>query len=102
MYSLADLYIYPSLYEGFGLPILEAQACGCPVLASNVSSCPEIAGESAHVVNPYSVDEIQEGILKILKNKRYKKDLIKKGYKNIKKYDWKKTADKLLNVCWEK
>jgi len=101
MYSLADLYIYPSLYEGFGLPILEAQACGCPVLTSNTSSCPEVANKGACIVNPYSEEEIKKGILKILSNKKYREGLMKKGFINVKKYSWKETAEKILRLCKE-
>lgn len=96
LYNLADLYLYPSLYEGFGLPILEAQTCGCPVLTSNKTSCPEVAGKGALIINPYSETEIEKGILEILNNKKYKKELIKNGFENIKRFSWKKTADKIL------
>jgi glycosyltransferase involved in cell wall biosynthesis len=96
IYNLADLLLFPSLYEGFGLPILEAQACGCPVLTSNVTSCPEVAGDGAHIVDPYSVDEIRDGILKIIKDNNYKEQLIKKGFENIKRFSWEKSARKIL------
>ena len=58
MYNLAECYLYPSLYEGFGLPILEAQACGCPVITSKAASCPEVAGDGAILVDPYNIDDI--------------------------------------------
>jgi glycosyltransferase involved in cell wall biosynthesis len=96
IYNLADLLLFPSLYEGFGLPILEAQACGCPVLTSSVTSCPEVAGNGAHIVDPYSIDEIREGTLKILKDNIYKEQLIQKGLENVKKFSWEKTANKIL------
>lgn len=99
IYSLADLYLYPSLHEGFGLPILEAQACGCPVLTSKLTSCPEVAGDGAHLVDPYSVAEIKHGILKILKDLRYREELIRRGYQNQKRFSWKKTADELLKAA---
>jgi glycosyltransferase involved in cell wall biosynthesis len=98
IYNLADLLLFPSLYEGFGLPILEAQACGCPVLTSNVTSCPEVAGDGAHIVDPYSVDEIRDGILKIIKDNNYKEQLIKKGFENIKRFSWEKSARKILEL----
>lgn len=101
LYNMADMYLYPSLYEGFGLPILEAQACGCPVLTSNVTSCPEVAGDSAMIVNPYSTDEIAEAILKIFTDKNLREDLIKRGHENIKRFSWKKTAERILNICDE-
>jgi len=92
MYNLADCYLYPSIYEGFGLPILEAQACGCPVITSNVTSCPEVAGEGAAIVDPYNVDEIAGAMLKMTTDKRYRNRMIKKGYKNAAGYSWEKTT----------
>jgi len=97
LYNLADLFVFPSLYEGFGLPILEAQACGTPVLTSDVTSCPEVAGDSAHLVDPYSIEDIKNGILKIIQSEDYKKELIEKGLKNIRRFSWHKTVDKILN-----
>lgn len=99
IYSLTDLFLYPSLFEGFGLPILEAQACGCPVLTSNVTSCPEVAGKGAHFVNPYSVEEIKAGILKIVCNEKYKQTLIQRGFENIQLFSWKKTAEDILRIA---
>lgn len=101
MYSMAALYVYPSWYEGFGLPILEAQACGCPVLISNLTSCPEAAGEGAHFVDPYSVEAIKEGILRMLTDQDYKNTLIKKGYENIKRFSWEKSAEVIISSIRE-
>ncbi len=98
LYNSADLYLYPSLYEGFGLPILEAQRCGCPVLTSNITSCPEVAGEGALIVDPYSAEEIAAGILKILQDHIYRDELIEKGYKNLERYSWRQTAKQILKV----
>jgi glycosyltransferase involved in cell wall biosynthesis len=98
LYSAADLFIYLSLYEGFGLPILEAQACGCPVLTSDITSCPEVAGDGAHLVDPYSVEEIKDGIEQILMNDEYRQALIKKGNKNVKKFSWAATAHKIIKA----
>lgn len=98
MYSLADLYVYVSLYEGFGLPILEAQACGCPVLTSNVSSMPEVAGKGAYLVDPTSEDVIGEAILRILTNNQVRQGLVEKGFQNIKRFDWTQTSQELLEL----
>jgi len=98
LYSGAKAFIYPSLYEGFGLPILEAMSCGCPVVTSNVSSMPEVAGEAAVLINPLSVESITEGIKIALKNRR---DLIKKGYDQVKKFSWEKCAQETLKVYEE-
>jgi|GEM_PF-50863 len=97
LYNLADGYVFPSLYEGFGLPILEAQKCACPVLTSNVTSCPEVAGDSTIIVDPYSVDDIADGILKLTTDKVERKKLVKKGFENIKRYSWAKTGKTILN-----
>ncbi|MEA2006618.1 MAG: glycosyltransferase family 1 protein [Patescibacteria group bacterium] len=95
-YNLADLCLYPSLYEGFGLPILEAQACGCPVLTSNVSSLPEVAGNGAAIVDPYSTEDIKKGILKILRDGKYREVLVKSGMENVGRYSWKTSAKKIV------
>lgn len=97
-YTLADAYLYPSFYEGFGLPILEAQACGCPVLTSNKTSCPEVAGRGALIVDPHSISDIKNGILKILGDDKLRAQLIQEGHKNLERYSWKRTANNLLGV----
>ncbi|HCL56894.1 MAG TPA: hypothetical protein DHW82_07795 [Spirochaetia bacterium] len=96
LYNLADAYLYPSLYEGFGLPILESQACGCPIITSNRSSCPEIAGEGALIVDPYQKEEIAEAMLQIAGNYELRNSLIEKGRANIQNYSWKKAAKEFL------
>lgn len=98
MYQLADLYLYPSLYEGFGLPILEAQACGCPVLTSSLTSCPEIAGEGALLVNPYDFNEMAQGIQAVIDNPELKNQLIQRGFENYQRYSWKKMAENYLEL----
>lgn len=89
--------ILASRYEGFGLPILEAQACGLPVITGNISSMPEVAGESAILVDPESVTEIAEAIKKI-KDLNYRENLIKKGFANLKRFSWENTAKETLKV----
>jgi len=97
----ADVFVFPSFYEGFGFPVLEAQAAGVPVVASNISSLPEILGDSALLVDPYKPQEIAAAIYKILKNPESKQELIKKGQENIKRFSWLKCAKQTLKVLCE-
>jgi glycosyltransferase involved in cell wall biosynthesis len=98
LYSGAEALIYPSLYEGFGLPILEAMACGCPVITSNISSMAEVGGNAALLVDPYDVDSIKDGIEKIL---RGSKSFVEKGYKRVGDFSWENTARMTLGVYRE-
>ncbi len=82
-YRQADLLAFVSTIEGFGLPIIEAQALGCPVLTSNCSSMPEVAGAGAHLVDPYETPAIRAGILRLLEDRPYREHLIEQGYRNI-------------------
>lgn len=91
----AKAFVFPSLYEGFGIAILDAFACGTPVVTSNVSSMPEVAGNAAILVDPYEVDSIAEGIARAL---RGPKALIEKGYERVKQFSWEETAKKTLAV----
>ena len=106
-YSGAAALTFLSLFEGFGLPILEAQASGCPVLTSNVSSMPEVAdlpgllvgsvGKGAIFVDPYSIDDIVEGMVEII-NKDTKKRIVKAGFENIKRFSWEKCVRETLKI----
>ncbi len=98
LYSGAEALVYPSLYEGFGLPILEAFACKVPVVTSNVGSMSEVAHDAAVLVDPYKVESIAGGIKKALENKEA---LIKKGKARVKKFSWEKTAKETLKVYKE-
>ncbi len=95
LYSGATVLLYPSIYEGFGLPVLEAFACKCPVVTSNTSSLPEVGKGGAVLVDPYSVDSIADGVLKVIKKRR---SLVDKGIKKIKSFSWRKTAMETLKV----
>lgn len=98
-YSAADCFVYPSYYEGFGIPVIEAMACGCPVITSNNSSLKEIAGDAALLINnPDNASEIAKKIKKIILNKRLRETLNQKGLKKIKEFSWKKTAEKTLEA----
>lgn len=95
LYSGAEALVYPSLLEGFGLPVLEAMKCGCPVVTSNLSSLKEISRDAAVLVDPYSIPSIASGIKKAISNRDI---LIKKGYKEANKYSWENTAKITLEV----
>jgi len=86
-YQKSDLLFFASTFEGFGMPILEAQATGRAVITSNILSMPEVGGEGAHYVNPYDVGEIKAGIVRLISDRRYREDLIKKGLKNVERFD---------------
>ena len=94
----AKAYVLPSLWEGFGIPVIEAQACGVPVVVSNTSSLPEIVGESGVLVDPESVASITEGIAKVLANQALRQKLIKAGFANTKRFSWQKCAKQTLSI----
>lgn len=94
----AKVYVLPSLWEGFGIPVIEAQACGVPVVVSNTSSLPEIVGDSGILVDPESVDSITDGIKKVLTDEKMRSDLIKKGFTNIKRFSWEHCAKETLEI----
>ena len=94
----ADLFAFVSFYEGFGIPILEAQNAGCPVITSDISSMPEVAGQGAVLVKPNDVENIAESIYKIINDIQFKKSLIKKGCQNVRRFSWGKCAKKTLEV----
>jgi glycosyltransferase involved in cell wall biosynthesis len=101
LYQNALAYVFPSLYEGFGLPPLEAMSQGCPVASSNKASMPEILGEAAIFFNPEDEKETQAQIERIIKDENLRQKLIKKGYKQVKKYNWQECARRTLGVYEE-
>jgi glycosyltransferase involved in cell wall biosynthesis len=98
VYCGADIFVFPSLYEGFGLPPLEAMACGTPVVTSNVSALPEVTGNAAVLVNPYKVVEIAEAIYKVLSNDSLRDTLRRKGLERAKEFSYEEFARKTLKV----
>lgn len=100
-YKHAECYVLPSLYEGFGLPVLEAMKYGCPVLTSNISSLPEAGGDAALYFDPKNAEDIAKSIDKVLKDKNLRSDMIKKGYAQVKKFSWDKSAEEVLSVLEE-
>ncbi|MGZ4894657.1 MAG: glycosyltransferase family 4 protein [Halobacteriota archaeon] len=101
LYEEADIFVYPSLYEGFGLPVLEAMACGCPVVASNVFSLPEVVGEAGMLVDPYDVDMIARALSAVLENDELKREMSRKGIEQAQKFSWERAGVELLAVCRE-
>ena len=98
LYQLAELFVYPSFYEGFGFPPLEAMASGTPVITSNFSSLPEAVGNAALTVDPYNVDQLAIAIKSVLEDKDLKNELIKKGFKQAEKFLWERCARETLEV----
>jgi glycosyltransferase involved in cell wall biosynthesis len=96
--SESQAFIYPSFYEGFGFPPLEAQVLGVPVVASLTSSIGEVLGNSALLVNPYNTNEIAEAIRQVLQNKELRENLIQKGWENAKKYSWTRCAEEFGSI----
>jgi len=92
LYQNAQLFVFPSLYEGFGIPVLESFACDCPLVCSNTSSLPEIAGEGAYYFDPYSEVSMQSAIFKVLNDKTLRDQLVLNGRERLKKFSWKETA----------
>jgi glycosyltransferase involved in cell wall biosynthesis len=98
LYSGATALVLPSLYEGFGLPPLEAMACGTPVIVSNISSLPEVVGDAGEYFEPDSVDSIAQGMMKVLEDKNLQEQMSKKGIERAKQFTWEKCAQTVLKV----
>jgi glycosyltransferase involved in cell wall biosynthesis len=98
LYQNALGFIFPSLHETFGIPIIEAMACGCPVVTSNRTACLEVAGDAAVLVNPYSIDEITDAINLLLSDEKLRETLRNKGIQRAKMFTWRKSAEEHLVV----
>lgn len=101
LYENALCFILPSLYEGFGLPVLEAMQHGCPVITSNVSSLPEAGGDACLYIDPTDAHDIAKKISLLIENKKLREELVKKGYTHLKKFSWEKAAKQTLAVLEE-
>jgi len=101
LYRLATVFVFPSLYEGFGLPPLEAMASGTPVVTSNVSSLPEVVGDAAVLVDPYSARSIADGILSVLRSTHLREDLRQRGYRRAQEYSWARSVQRVREVYGE-
>lgn len=98
LYTHAAVFAFPSLYEGFGFPVLESMACGTPVLTSNVSSLPEVAGDSALTVDPYDVSAIADGLERLLTDSALRQSCVAGGFQHVQRFDWEQSARLLLRV----
>ena len=97
-YSGAEALVFPSLYEGFGFPVLEAMACACPVITSNTSSLPEVAGEAGIMVDPNNTNSLAEAMSRVLTDGKLRNNMIRKGLERAKGFTWEKTAEQTLEV----
>jgi glycosyltransferase involved in cell wall biosynthesis len=96
--SGAIAFVFPSLHEGFGLPVLEAQACGCPVITSNTSSLPEVAGDAALLVDPRDSAAIAEAMQHLAGNQRLRSELVERGFANVARFSWRRCAETVMKV----
>lgn len=91
----SDVFLFPSFYEGFGLPILEAQSVGVPVITSNISSMPEVSDSSAILVDPYDTNEIAEAAYKLISDEKLRNDIVNRGFENVKRFSWDRCAEEI-------
>ncbi len=98
LYNLATASVYPSFYEGFGLPNIEAMACGCPVITSDIPPIKEACGDAAFYVNPYDIESIRHGMITLVENEQIRNNLIQKGLQQVKNFSWEESARKHLEV----
>jgi glycosyltransferase involved in cell wall biosynthesis len=98
LYAAARMTVFPSLYEGFGIPVVEAMACGCPVVTSNVTSLPEVTGDAALLVNPESVEEIAEAMVRLDRNDALRAELIDRGLARVRRFTWENCARQTLEA----
>lgn len=100
-YNMADIFIYPSFYEGFGIPILEAFQCGTPVITSKAPAMSEVAGDAACLIDPHEVESISGAMLELVRNQTLREDLSRKGLERARQFSWKKAAGEMLSLFKE-
>jgi len=97
----SDFMVFPSFYEGFGLPALEAMAAGVPLVCSNTASLPEVVGEAGVFFDPFSIQDMSEKIAQVASDLTLRKNLREKGFQNLQRFSWKQTAEQTLSVYQE-
>ncbi|QBD79031.1 glycosyltransferase family 1 protein [Ktedonosporobacter rubrisoli] len=98
LYSMTDIFAFPSFFEGFGIPPLEAMACGAPVITSTTSSLPEVVGDAALLVDPHDIEALATSITRLLENAQLRSELQQKGYQRVKHFTWAASAQKMLTI----
>ena len=99
LYRSANVFVFPSVYEGFGIPPLEAMACGCPVVCADAASLPEVVGNAAELVDPLSEESIAQGIWQVLSDETRAKELIQRGFERARCFSWDASANQLCSIC---
>ncbi|MCD6347603.1 MAG: glycosyltransferase family 4 protein [Bacteroidales bacterium] len=98
IYTMSELFLYPSFRESFGIPILEAQKCGVPVITANTSSMPEVSGDGSYLIDPYDIDQITSAMVELTSKENIRQDYIKKGLENSAKFSWRSMAENVLKL----
>ena len=101
LYSAADLFVFPSLFEGFGIPLVEAMCCGIPICAANVSSIPEVVGDAAILFDPYNIEEITEAMQRGLTDYSFRSAMVSRGLAQARQFTWESTASDVFDTCLE-
>jgi glycosyltransferase involved in cell wall biosynthesis len=101
IYGQCEVFLYPSLRESFGIPMLEAMACGVPVITSNTSSMPEVAGDAAFIIDPFKHEEITKALIRLTSDQHFRNDLVGKGFLQAAKFSWKAMAENVLAIYRE-
>jgi glycosyltransferase involved in cell wall biosynthesis len=101
LYSAATVFAFPSLYEGFGMPVLEAMACGTPVVTSNISALPEVAGDAGQLVDPYDAEAISQALAELLESQSRREELARRGLERARRFTWHQVAEQTLRVYEE-
>lgn len=101
MYAIATVFVFPSLYEGFGIPPLEAMACGCPVVSSNVASLPEVVGDAGILIDPKNARKIADSVVSLIENDQIRNMLVERGLRRVEKFSWQNSAQAALKVFEE-